>query len=161
MNILSIFLKKFIHGVIQRKHQEKTLLETRSIPKPKKKFIQKHSKEILEAWYRDNIMHPYASISEMNELHLLTGFEHIRIKRWLENRRIKQSKTETKPRKLFTPGEKSILLDFFNNNSNHHGPADISVSANLVGKDSKKIESWFSRQRFLKKTFKKNDFKLK
>ncbi len=58
-------------------------------------------------------MHPYASKSEMNELHLLTGLEHIRIKRWLKNRRIKQSKTETKPRKLFTPGEKSILLDFF------------------------------------------------
>jgi hypothetical protein len=134
-------LKKFIHGVIQRKHQEKTLLETRSSPKPKKKFIQKHLKEILEAWYRDNIMHPYASKSEMNELHLLTGLEHIRIKRWLENRRIKQSKTETKPRKLFTPGEKSILLEFFNNNSyfknNHPGPADISVLANLVGKDSK------------------------
>jgi len=42
-------------------------------------------------------------------------------------------------------------LDFFNNNSNHPGPADISVLANLVGKDTKKIESWFSRQRFLKK----------
>jgi hypothetical protein len=43
------------------------------------------------------------------------------------------------------------LLSFFKNTSEHPGPADLSMLANLIEKDSKKIQQWFARQRFLKK----------
>jgi hypothetical protein len=69
----------------------------------------------------------------------------------LDNRRVKQSKTEDKPRKLFSSEEKNILLSFFKNTSEHPGSADLSILANLIEKDSKKIQQWFARQRFLKK----------
>lgn len=153
LNILSVFLKKFINGVNQRKQEEKKLLETQKecIEKLKKECIERRFKRILEAWYKDNMMHPYASKTELQELHLVTGLEKKKIKRWLDNRRVKQSKTEDKPRKLFSSEEKNILLSFFKNTSEHPGPADLSMLANLIEKDSKKIQQWFARQRFLKK----------
>ena len=77
LNILSVFLKKFINGVNQRKHEEKKLLETQKecIEKLKKECIKRRFKRILEAWYKDNMMHPYASKTELQELHLVTGLE--------------------------------------------------------------------------------------
>jgi hypothetical protein len=83
-------------------------------------------------------MHPYASKTELQELHLVTGLEKKKIKRWMDNRRVKQSKTEDKPGKLFSSEEKNILLSFFKNTSEHPGPADLSMLANLIEKDSKK-----------------------
>jgi hypothetical protein len=59
----------------------------------------------------------------------------------LDNRRVKQSKTEDKPRKLYSSEEKNILLSFFKNTSEHPGPADLSMLANL--------------KKFFKKNFKK------
>jgi len=72
LNILSAFLKKFINGVNQRKYEEKKLLETQKecIEKLKKECIKRRFKRILEAWYKDNMMHPYASKTELQELHL-------------------------------------------------------------------------------------------
>jgi hypothetical protein len=69
LNILSVFLKKFINGVNQRKYEEKKLLETQT------ECIERRFKRILEAWYKDNMMHPYASKTELQELHLVTGLE--------------------------------------------------------------------------------------
>jgi hypothetical protein len=81
LNILSVFLKKFINGVNQRKHEEKKLLETQKecIEKLKKECIKRRFKRILEAWYKDNMMHPYASKTELQELHLVTGLEKIKL----------------------------------------------------------------------------------
>jgi hypothetical protein len=77
------------------------------------------------------MMLPYALKTELQEFHLVTGLEK-KIKRWLDNKRVKQSKTEDKPRKLFSSEEKNILLSFFKNTSEHPGPADLSMLANLI-----------------------------
>jgi hypothetical protein len=42
-------------------------------------------------------------------------------------------------------------MRFFDNQTNHPGPADLSLLAQLIQKDSKKIQTWFARQRFFKK----------
>ncbi len=76
----------------------------------------------------------------------MTGIEERKIKRWLDNRRLKDT---TKPRKLFTDDD-NALLNFFENQYCHPGPADLSLLSNLVQKDCKKIQAWFARKRFIK-----------
>jgi hypothetical protein len=65
----------------------------------------------------------------MQEIFSITGLSEKQIKRWLENKR---SKLETKPYKCFTPDEKKILLEFFQNQNNHPGPADLFYLSSII-----------------------------
>jgi hypothetical protein len=154
LNLPSNSLKSVIKKSIRNQGSRENSNEIIELSKISKTIENKHSrinnrnKEILEAWYKNNITHPYASKNEIKELVLLTGLEENRIKRWLDNKRIK---SKIKPRKLFTAEDTSILMKFFEKQTDHPGPADLTLLANLIQKDSKKIQSWFARQRFLKK----------
>jgi hypothetical protein len=53
--------------------------------KHKKTRIENRNKDILEAWFHNNISYPYASKCEISRLVLLTGIESKKIKRWLDN----------------------------------------------------------------------------
>ncbi len=136
INFITCILKTLITKRSLR--NQETIIQNR--PQPQKKRINIRCKKILEAWYQNNITHPYASKFELNELLLLTGIEERKIKRWLDNRRLKDT---TKPRKLFTDDDNALLKNFFEN--------FLSLLSYLVQKDCKKIQAWFARKRFIKK----------
>jgi hypothetical protein len=56
---------------------------------------------------------------------------------------------------LFTDEDNTILIRLFDNQTKHHGPADLSLLAQLIQKDSKKIQTWFN------KNIEKINYKLK
>ena len=71
INFITCILKTLITKRSLR--NQETVIQNR--PQPQKKRINIRCKKILEAWYQNNITHPYASKIELNELLLLTGIE--------------------------------------------------------------------------------------
>ena len=125
ISIISNFLKSIINkeNKIIDEVQESARWISESPAKHKKTRIENRNKDILEAWFHNNISCPYASKFEISRLVLLTGIESKKIKWWLNNKR---NRSQIKPRKLFTDEDNAILMRFFDNQTNHPGPADLS-----------------------------------
>jgi hypothetical protein len=158
LNLSSDILKNVIMKLKKndgfKENSQELIVTSKCAKKNTKEKISNRNKKILEAWYKNNNRHPYASKNKIKKLALLTGLQENKIKRWLDNTRIN---SKIKPRKLFTVEETSILINFFEKETDHPGPAVLTFLANLVQKDSKKVQAWFSRHRFVKK----NDEKMK
>jgi succinate dehydrogenase flavin-adding protein (antitoxin of CptAB toxin-antitoxin module) len=115
---------------------------------PKKEKIEQFAKKILEDWFFSNKEYPYASKADIVELISKTHLDEKSIRRWLYNKRYR---TQTHQRKGFSEIDKKVLLEFFHNQNNHPGPADLELLGKILQKDEKKIRSWFNIMRHRKK----------
>ncbi len=102
---------------------------------PKKEKIEQFAKKILEAWFLSNKEYPYASKQDILELISKTQLDEKSIRRWLYNKRYR---TQTHQRKGFNEIDKKELLEFFQNQNNHPGPADLELLSKILQKDEKK-----------------------
>jgi dGTP triphosphohydrolase len=126
-DILKNVMKKFKRNNDFKENSQDLIIISKCSKKKTKQRISNRNIEILEAWYKNNNRHPYASKNEINNLALLTGLQENEIKRWLDNTRIN---SKTKPRKLFTVEDTGILINFFEKETDHPGPADLTFLVN-------------------------------
>ena len=117
----------------------------------KRQEISINAKQILENWFQSNISYPYATSSDIIELSSSTKLDEQKIKNWLQNKRNRTKNADINnriPVKCFSLEDKKILTNYFQKNTEHPGPEDLTYLKNMIKKDEKKIRQWFNHQRF-------------
>lgn len=117
------------------------------------------SKNILELWFSQNILYPYANKETKKELSDKTNLSVKQITQWLINQRKKIQKKKSKKRdQRLSTSQKLFLNEYFKNSSQKPDAEEILKISKKTGIDSKKIYFWFGTQRFkLKHINKKED----
>jgi hypothetical protein len=119
------------------------------VKKKKRAVLSFASKAVLENWFHENKSHPYAKKETLIQLSVKTGIPEFKIQRWIEHKRSVLTKdTNIKPHLYFSINDKKILVNFFQNQTSHPGPGDLTLLSKILGKDEKKIREWFNNQRY-------------
>jgi hypothetical protein len=107
---------------------------------------------MLEKWFEENISHPYASINTLSQLSLKTVLAEYKKQRWIEYQKtVLVKKKNLTPYLYFFKEDKKILYNFFQNQSFHPGPSDLTLLSKVLDRDEKKIRTWLNNQRFKQK----------
>jgi hypothetical protein len=114
---------------------------------PKRNRVTDEEKTILLQWLDKNKSFPYPSQSDLIDLSIKTKLEKAAIQKWIYNKRARSEKNdETKPYKVFSKSDKTILENYFKKSQNP-GPLEIERLTLILKRDSKKIKKWFNNKR--------------
>jgi hypothetical protein len=112
--------------------------------------ISKENKKVLNEWLQNNIDNPYALPHDIDYLIEQTGLSEKSIRVWLNNRRGKDKNLQTS---YFSLNDKIKMIRFYQDVCNHPGPKDLENLSIELGKDWKRIRSFFNSERYAEKQF--------